>query len=200
MGTGYASRGFLSIAVAPSSDQWKKMRRVVASEVIDPSRLCWLFEKRTEEADNLVRYVYNQCVSGAVVDVRVAVRQYNGNVIRKMVFNKRYFGEGMKDGGPGVEQEEYIDALFSMLFVLYAFCVSDYMPSLRRFGLNEHEKIMKVAIKIVNKYHDPIIDKRKWREGKKKEAEDFLDILISVKDSNGKPLLSTKEIKVQTTV
>ncbi|KAJ4958823.1 hypothetical protein NE237_025934 [Protea cynaroides] len=199
MGTEYTSLGFLSIAVAPSGDQWKKMRRVVASEVINPSRLRWLLEKRTEEADNLVRYVHNQCISGAVVDVRVAVRQYSGNVIRKMMFNKRYFGEGRKDGGAGVEEEEYIDALFTVLSVLYAFCVSDYMPSLRRFDLNGHEKIMKEAIKIVNKYHDPIIDERirDWKEGKKNEAEDLLDILISVKDSNGKPLLSTEEIKAQ---
>ncbi|XP_043693876.1 phenylalanine N-monooxygenase-like isoform X1 [Telopea speciosissima] len=200
MGTEYSSRGFLSVAVAPWGDQWKKMRRVVASEVINPMRLRWLLEKRTEEADNLLYYIYNQCSSGgSVVDVRVAVRQYSGNVIRKMMFNKRYLGDGRKDGGPGVEEEEYMDALFTVLSLLYAFCVSDYMPSLRRFDLNGHEKIMKEAIRVVNKYHDPIMDERiqEWREGKKKENEDLLDILISMKDSNGKPLLSTEEIKAQ---
>ncbi|KAJ4953421.1 hypothetical protein NE237_030253 [Protea cynaroides] len=199
MGTEYSSRGFLSIAVAPWGDQWKKMRRVVASEVINPARLRWLLEKRREEADNLVYYVYNQCTSGAIVDVRVAVRQYSANVIRKMMFNKRYLGEGRMDGGPGVEEREYVDALFTVLSLLYAFCVSDYMPSWRRIDLNGHEKIMKEAIKIVYKYHDPIIDERiqEWREGKKKEAQDLLDVLISVKESNGKPLLSTEEIKAQ---
>ncbi|KAJ4954018.1 hypothetical protein NE237_030850 [Protea cynaroides] len=199
MGTEYSSRGFLSIAVSPSGDQWKKMRRVVASEVINPYRVRWLLQKRTEEVDNLVHYVYNQCISGPVVNVRVAVRQYSGNVIRKMMFNKRYFGEGRKDGGAGVEEEEYLDALFIVLSLLYSFCVSDYMPCLRRFDLNGHEKIMKEAIRIVNKYHDPIIDERirEWREGKKKEVEDLLDALISAKDSNGEPLLSTEEIKAQ---
>ncbi|XP_042478899.1 phenylalanine N-monooxygenase-like [Macadamia integrifolia] len=199
MGTEYSSRGFLSIAVAPWGDQWKKMRRVVASEVINPNRLRWLLEKRTEEADNLVHYVYNQCISGSIVDVRVAVRQYSGNVIRKMMFNKRYFGEGRMDGGPGVEEEEYVDSLFTVLSLLYAFCVSDYIPSLRKFDLNGHEKIMKEAIKIVDKYHDPIIEERiqEWREGKKKETQDLLDILISMKDTNGKPLLSNEEIKAQ---
>ncbi|KAJ4942665.1 hypothetical protein NE237_016365 [Protea cynaroides] len=98
MGTEYTSCGFLSTTVAPSGDQWKKMKRVVASAVINPSRLRWLLKKRTEEADNLVRYVHNQCISGAIVDVRVAVRQYSGNVIRKMMFNKRYFGEGRMEG------------------------------------------------------------------------------------------------------
>nr|DAD25787.1 TPA_asm: hypothetical protein HUJ06_027255 [Nelumbo nucifera] len=222
MGTQYSSRGFLSIAVAPWGDQWKKMRRVVASEVITPARLRWLLDKRVEEADNLIRYIFNQCNSsnsklngtmaaraaGGVVDVRVAVRQYSGNVIRKMMFNKRYFGQGSPDGGPGAEEIEHVDALFTVLSLLYAFCVSDYMPCLRWLDLNGHEKIMKKAIRIVNKYHDPIIDDRikKWRgcgkdvfsSATKKEPQDLLDVLISAKDTDGKPLLSSEEIKAQT--
>ncbi|KAJ4953329.1 hypothetical protein NE237_030161 [Protea cynaroides] len=170
MGTEYSSCGFLSIAVSPSGDQWKKMRRVVASE------------KRTEEADNLVRYVHNHCISGAVVNIRVAVRQYIGNVIRKMMFNKRYFGERRKDGRASVEEEDYLDALFTVLSLLYSF-----------------GKIMKEAIRIISMYHDPIIDERirERREGKKKEVEDLLHALILVKDSNGEPLSSTEEIKTQ---
>ncbi|KAJ4976575.1 hypothetical protein NE237_001681 [Protea cynaroides] len=199
MATKYASRGFLSTIFSPSGDQWKKMKRVLVSEVINPFRVRWLLGKRTEEADNLVRYVYNQCISGVNVNIRVATRQYTGNAIRKMLFNKRYFGDGRNDGGPGVEEEEYMDAVFTVLSLVNTFCVSDYLPFLRRFDLNGHEKIMKEAIRIVNKYHDPIIDERirEWREGKKNEVEDLLDALISVKDSNGKPLLSTEEIKGQ---
>ncbi|OVA00032.1 Cytochrome P450 [Macleaya cordata] len=212
MGTEYSSRGFLSVAVAPWGDQWKKMRRVVASEVITSARLKWLLEKRTEEADNLVFYIHNQCKKsrfdlknsingGAVIDLRLTVRQYSGNVIRKMMFNKRYFGEGRKDGGPSFEEEEHVDALFTVLSFLYAFCVSDYLPCLRWLDLDGHEKIMKKAIRVVNKYHDPIIDERirQWRsDGFIKEPEDLLDVLISLKDVNGKPLLSTEEIKAQT--
>ncbi|XP_042504321.1 tryptophan N-monooxygenase CYP79A68-like [Macadamia integrifolia] len=209
MGTEYSSRGFLSIAVSPWGDQWKKMRRVVASEVITPGRLRWLHDKRIEEADNLVRFVYNQCNTigggGAIVDVRVAVRQYSGNVIRRLMFNKRYFGEGREDGGPGVEEEEYVDAVFTVLSLLYAFCVSDYLPWLRWLDLDGHEKKMKKAIKVVNKYHDAVINERlrEWRDGKegwcdpKRQPEDLLDVLISVKDDKGKPLLSTEEVKAQ---
>ncbi|KAJ4959195.1 hypothetical protein NE237_026306 [Protea cynaroides] len=202
VGTEYTSHGSLSIVVAPSNDQRKKMRRVVASEVSNPYRLCWLLEKRFKEVDNFVCFVHNQCISGAVVDVRVVVRQYCGKVIRKMMFKKIYFGEGKKDGGAGVKEEEDINSPFTMLSVMYAFCLFDYMPSLRRSDLNGHEQIMKEAIKIVNKCHDPIIDERvrAWREGKKKEAEDLLAILLSIKDSKGKPFLSAEEIKAQAAV
>ncbi|KAK9192498.1 hypothetical protein WN944_003190 [Citrus x changshan-huyou] len=96
MGTEYSSRGFLSIAVVPLGQQWKKMRKVVASHVLCSARLHSLLFKRREEADNLVRFVYNQCCksgSGSVVNVRHAARQYCGNVMRNMMFNRRYFGE-----------------------------------------------------------------------------------------------------------
>ncbi|KAI3964954.1 hypothetical protein MKW92_048951 [Papaver armeniacum] len=213
MGTEYSSRGFLSVAVAPLGDQWKKMRRVVASELMSPLRLRWLHDKRSEEADNLVRYIYNQCIDnaittddvGGVVNVRKASRMYSGNVIRKLMFNIRYFGKGRKDGGPGAEEEEHVQALFNVLSLLYAFSVADFMPSLRWLDLDGHEKLMKKASKIVNSYHDPIIEDRikQWRSAdgtrfiNKKEPQDLLDVLISLKDAEGIPILSTDEIKAQ---
>ncbi|KAI4325964.1 hypothetical protein MLD38_031322 [Melastoma candidum] len=54
------------------------------------------------------------------------------------------------------------------------------------------------------KYHDPIVEQRirEWRnsgDNANKEPQDLLDVLISLKDSNGQPLLATDEIKAQTT-
>ncbi|XVF00343.1 hypothetical protein REPUB_Repub03eG0277000 [Reevesia pubescens] len=203
MATEYSSRRFLTIAVVPWGDQWKKMRKVVASEIVTPTRLRWLLEKRTEEADNLVRFIHNQCKSnaGAAINLRLAMRHYSGNVIRKMMFNKRYFGEGRKDGGPEYEEEEHVESLFTVLVRLYSFILSDYVPSLRALDLEGHEKIVSKAMRIVNDYHDPLIDERvkEWKEGKMKEPDDLLDAFILAKDSNGKPALSVEEIKAQCT-
>ena len=209
MASEYSSGGFLTTAVVPWGDQWKKMRRVLASNVINPSTFRWLHDKRVEEADNLVRYVYNQCkistsnnCLGSVINVRNTVRQYSGNAIRKMILNTRYFGEGKKDGGPGVEEEQHVESLFTVLAHLYAFSLSDYFTWLRVLDIDGHEKTVREAMNTINKYHDPIVDQRveQWRNGEKKEAEDLLDVFISVKDSNGEPLLSVAEIKAQCTV
>ncbi|KAK6271530.1 hypothetical protein POUND7_008628 [Theobroma cacao] len=207
MATEYSSRRFLTIAVVPWGDQWKKMRRVVTCEIVSASKLHSLLENRTEEADNLVRFIYNQCKSNggdnstasAVVNLRLAMRQYSGNVIRKMIFNRRYFGEGRKDGGPGYEEEEHVESLFTVLKHLYSFILSDYIPWLRSFDLEGHEKTVRKAMKIVNDYQDPLIDERvqEWREGKRTESEDLLDAFILAKDSNGKRALSIEEIKAQ---
>ncbi|KAE8655296.1 Isoleucine N-monooxygenase 2 [Hibiscus syriacus] len=205
MAADLTTKGFLTTALVPMGDQWKKMRKVLVNEMLAPIRHRWLQEKRDEEADNLVRYVYNLCVSaGGLVNVRVASQQYCGNVPRNILFSRRYFGEGKEDGGPGFEEEEHVSAVFTILAYLYSFCVSDYMPRLRRLDLDGHEKVMKEALRIIGKYHDPIIDERiqQWKNGEKteeKKADDLLDVLISLKDKKGGILLTPDEIKAQLT-
>ncbi|GLT55161.1 hypothetical protein SLA2020_283060 [Shorea laevis] len=97
-----------------------------------------------------------------------------------MMFNKRYFGKGGKDGGPGFEEVEHLESLWTLLAHIYAFAVSDYIPWLRALDLDGHEKIVTEAMRIVTGYEGPIIDERvrQWRDGKRKEAEDLLDAFI----------------------
>ncbi|MCL7030958.1 hypothetical protein MKW94_025889 [Papaver nudicaule] len=208
MGTEYMTRGYLTTVFVPYGEQWKKMRRIISSELVSPARLDWLFEKRNEEDNNLVFYIYNQCVNsvdggGEVVDVRLAIRHYTGNVVRKMIFNTRYFGKGRKDGGPGIEEVEHIDSVSKGLSFVYAFCISDFLPYMRWLGFEGHEKIMKETRKVIHKYHDPLIDERiqQWSNKKdgqmpKKVPGDLLDVLISL-EADGKPVLSTEEIKAE---
>ncbi|KAL0736551.1 hypothetical protein Bca4012_012761 [Brassica carinata] len=207
MGTEYSSRGYLTIAVEPQGEQWKKMRRVVSSHVTSHQNFRSTLEQRTEEADNLVRHINNLCVKNhgngsEVIDIRLVVRQYSGNVARKMLLGVRHFGKGSKDGtGPGFEEIEHVDSLFKVVTHLYAFALSDYVPWLRFLDLEGHEKVVSGAMRNVSKYNDPFVDKRleQWRNGKMNEPQDFLDMLILAKDTDGKPALSDEEIKAQVT-
>nr|XP_027069275.1 phenylalanine N-monooxygenase-like [Coffea arabica] len=204
MATQHSSRGYLSMAVSPLGPQWKKMRKMYTTHLITPSRLRWLLEKRNQEADNYVSFIFNQCnksssSDGSVINVRTALRHYVSNVIKRIIFSKRYFGEGGKDGGPGKEEEEHVEIVFKLLKYMFAFGVSDYLPWLRVLDIQGHEKSVKKAMRILNKHHDPIIEERirLWRDGKKKEPEDLLDVMITLKDETEKSLLSEEEIKAQ---
>ncbi|XP_061350516.1 isoleucine N-monooxygenase 2-like [Gastrolobium bilobum] len=195
----HVSSGYLTTALVPFGEQWKKMKKVLRNDLLSPLRHQWLHDKRMEEADNLVRYIYNQCKNGGLVNVRVAAQSYSGNVIRRLVFNKRYFGKGKEDGGPGFEEMEHVQALFIVLKYIFAFSVSDYLPCLRGLDLDGHEKIMKNAVMILKKYHDSIIEERiqQWKKGEKKDEDDLLDVLISLKDADNNALLTEEEIKSQ---
>ncbi|KAK7393815.1 hypothetical protein VNO78_22379 [Psophocarpus tetragonolobus] len=108
-------------------------------------------------------------------------------------------GNGKKDGGPNCEEVEHIDAIFTLLRYIYDFRVADYIPCLRGLDLDGNQGRVKEAIKIMNKYHNPIIEQRikEWNDGSKIDCEDFLDILISLKDAHNNPLLTTQQIKAQ---
>ncbi|CAM8922801.1 unnamed protein product [Rhodiola kirilowii] len=196
------SRNYLTVIFPPNGEQWKKMRKVMMSEILSSSRHKWMHDKRMEEADNLVKYVYHQSIGGSV-DVRSATRHYAANVIRKMVFNTRHFGQATVDGSPGAAEEEHVAAIFLSLKYFYSFCISDYYPFLEGLDIDGHEKYVKEAYKMVNNLHDPIIDGRieQWQQQDHdglKEPQDLLDVMISLKDPNGNPLLSSEEIKAQT--
>ncbi|KAM7489644.1 hypothetical protein LguiB_027128 [Lonicera macranthoides] len=198
-----ASGGYMTTVFSPMGEQWKKMRRILATEILSKNRHKWLINQRNEEADHLVHHVYNQACSdltGGIVNVRVIAQHYCGNVMRKLIFSKRFFGDGMQDGGPGAEEEEHINALFTILMYTFSFCVSDYVGFLRgRFDLDGHENIIRKAVESVRKYQDPLIDKRaqQWAKGTKTVKEDLLDVMISLQSEAGMTLLSVDEIKAQ---
>uniref|UniRef100_A0A0E0P5D3 Cytochrome P450 n=1 Tax=Oryza rufipogon TaxID=4529 RepID=A0A0E0P5D3_ORYRU len=177
-----------------TGDQWKKMRRVLVSEILSSAMERRMLGQRVEEADHLVNYVYSNCNNGTV-DVRHVTRHFCGNIIRKLVFGRRHFDSGAGNIGPGRDEEAHIDALFTALDYLGAFPISDYFPSLVLNGL----------MNTFRRLHDPIIMLRmeEWRVlrrngDERREVADFLDVLISLEDAQGKPLLSLDEVKAET--
>ncbi|KAH7836455.1 hypothetical protein Vadar_001456 [Vaccinium darrowii] len=197
------SRGYRTMVITSMGEQWKKMRRVLTSEVLSGRRHQWLQGKRAEEADHLVKFVHNQSTDstkGGVVNVRVVAQHFCRNVMRKIIFSKRFFGNGRADGGPGVEEEEHVNAMFTILSRLYDFSASDYIPFLRgHVDLESREKILKMATASVAKYQDPKVDERirEWTKATRTEQDDLLDILIGLKQNDGSPLLSPEEMKAQ---
>ncbi|KAL2226674.1 valine N-monooxygenase 1-like [Sesamum indicum] len=196
-----ASNGYLTAIFSPNCDQWKKMRRVIASGVLSPTMHQWLHNKRSKEVDHLVKYVFKQSLTNGLVNVRVAAQHYCGNMTRKLIFNKRFFGTGMEDGDPGMEEEDHLHGVFTILKYVYGFGIGDYLPWLEVFDLDGHKRIIKDALKKVRKYQDPEIDQRveMWQQGMKKIQEDILDVFINLKDSNNNSLLSIEEIKAEIT-
>ncbi|RLN12083.1 tyrosine N-monooxygenase-like [Panicum miliaceum] len=193
------SRGYMGAIMSPYGDHWRKMRRVLTSEIACPSRHKWLHDNRADEANNLTRYVYNLAGagSGGAVDVRHVARHYCGNVVRRLVFGKRYFDEPQPDGGPGPLEVQHVDAVFTSLGLVYAFCVSDYLPWLLGLDLDGHEKMVREANELLTRLPDALIDERwrQWKSGEKQGLEDFLDVLITLEDAEAKPVLTIEEVK-----
>ncbi|CAN0902378.1 Valine N-monooxygenase 1 [Linum grandiflorum] len=199
VGSHAVSGGYKTTALVPYDDHWRKMRKVFASEILSPARHKWLHEKRAEEADNLVFYVNNHSGVHKSVNLRVVTQHYCGNLMRKIMFNKRFFGEPTADGGPGPKEVEHLEAVFETLKYVYTFSISNMLPFLRGLDLDGQGKLIKKANKTMRDYQNPIIDERirQWQSGERKEMEDLTDVFITLKDADGKPLLSRDEITNQ---
>ena len=205
--TDLVTSGHVTTVLVPYGDQWKKMKKILTTALLSSHKHLWLQDRRTEEADNLMFYVYNKSKTvnngvAGLVNIRSVAKHYCGNVIRKILFNKRYFGKGRKDGGPGFEEEEHVDSIFILLKYVYAFSISDFIPPLRRLDLDGHQKKVREALNVMKKYHDPIVQERvkQWNDTPKIDEQDWLDILISLKDADNKPLLTMEEISAQIVV
>ncbi|WVZ94907.1 hypothetical protein U9M48_040736 [Paspalum notatum var. saurae] len=209
--SGSFSFGYKGSILSPYGEQWKKMRRVLTREILSTSMERLLQRRREEEADYLVRFVYSlQQQAGGLVNVRHVAQHFCGNMIRTLVFGKRHFfapsPAGGAAAGPGPEEEKHVTALFTLLNYVYSFSVSDYMIPAWIVGLDldGHEKVAKGVMNTLNRLHDPIIEERihEWsslrRSGGKRETRDFLDVLVSLLDSEGQPFLSLDEIRAQT--
>ncbi|KAJ1261741.1 hypothetical protein BS78_09G054500 [Paspalum vaginatum] len=204
------SFGHKSCSQSPYGAQWKKMRRVLTSEILSTSMEQRLQRRRAEEADHLVRFVYSQCCSttpgNSIVNVRHVAQHFCGNMIRRLMFGKRHIvGMSPLPLSAGPQEVAQVDALFTLVNYMDSFFVSDYIPT-TCIGLDidsRHKKVAKGAMKTLNRLHDPIIEERihEWatllRRGEKGETRDFLDVLVSLQDSEGQPLLSLDEIKAQ---
>ncbi|KAL6637154.1 hypothetical protein ACP70R_024726 [Stipagrostis hirtigluma subsp. patula] len=201
------SYGYKAASLTTFEYQWKKMKRILTSEILSPAMECKLHDKRLEEADHLIRYVYNliNITHESSIDVRHVAKHFCGNMVRRLVFGKRYFSEQPTTsiGGPGLEEMEHVDALISLVNHVYSFCMSDYFPCLVGLDLDGHQKIAKRVVSILDRLHDPIIRERmhEWsshpKGGDKRDVADFLDVLISLQDEDGHQLLSFEEIKAQ---
>ncbi|PWA64212.1 cytochrome P450 [Artemisia annua] len=195
------SDGYLNTYLAPMGDHWKKMRKILSSDILSLIRLKWLQNKRDEEADYLVRYIYNRCqtnveVTKGVMNVRVIVQQYANTIIRKMIFGRRYLGKGSADGGPGDEDIEHADSLATIAAYVFGFCVTDYFPWLRWItDFDGHEKIIRDSLLTARKYQDPLIDERikQWKDGVRTKEYDLLDVFINLEN----PQLNAATIKAQ---
>ncbi|KAK0579351.1 hypothetical protein LWI29_024973 [Acer saccharum] len=179
MSTEMTTRGYLTAALVPLGEQWKKMRRILTTKVVSQAKHQWFYAKRTEEADHLVRYVYNQIILGGLVNGLIQVIDLTLLPIYTTILRRL-----TKPTVLTIPTKPSACCIIFACHIIFACRI---------------KKAMKKVVEIVDKYHNPIIEERirQCRIGFKKEIEDLLDVFITLKDGASNPLLSTNEINAQ---
>ncbi|CAH2045395.1 unnamed protein product [Thlaspi arvense] len=201
--TNLLSHGYKDVAFSPYGESWKLMKKTMTNKLMSPATLNKTLGDRTLEADNIVTYLFNLSRSGTMrrpVNVRDIVLTYCHAVMMRMMFGQRHFDEAAEDGGLGPKEKEHMDAIYKALDCIFSFNVTNYIPFLRGWNIDGEEAEAREAVDILNGCNDPIIHERMrlWRnKGGKETEEDWLDILITLKNGQGMPLFTFDDIRAQ---
>lgn len=198
---------YKSMGLSPYGEQFMKMKRVISTEIMSVKTLNMLVAARTIEADNLIAYVNSMYQRSETVDVRELSRVYGYAVTMRMMFGRRHVTKKnvfSDEGRLGKAEKHHLEAIFNTLNCLPGFSPADYVERwLKGWNIDGQEERVTVNCNIVRSYNNPIIDERVelWREkGGKAAVEDWLDTFITLKDQNGKYLVTPDEIKAQCVV
>lgn len=182
------------IAFAPYGSHWRGMRKLCMFELLTPKRLEYFQQGRMDEVQCMVREVLEFSKTGKAVNLRDTFGALSSNTLTRMILGKRYFGAG--NAGPK-EAAEHKALIYEAFALINAFNIADYLPFLRPFDLQGHERGMKRIMKKVDKIYDAIIDEHRHRT-KIKNGEshtNFVDQLLSLPGENGEGQLKATTIK-----
>ncbi|KAL0712247.1 hypothetical protein Bca4012_019225 [Brassica carinata] len=195
----YISCGYKGVVFDEYGERQMKMKKVMTSELMSTKALDLLRDVRNMESDNLLAHVLNLYKKGGLVNVRDIVCTHTHNVKMRLLFGRKHFKETTKDGSLGPMEKEHFDAIFKALDCFFSFYIADYYSFFRGWNLQGEEVVLREAVDVIAKYNKMIIDEKidLWRknyDANKNVPKDWLDILFTLKDDKGKPLLTPEEI------
>lgn len=191
--------GGQDIAFSPYGAHWRTMRRLCLFELLTPKRLEFFKQGRINEVQCMVKEVLACSKANKSINLRDTFGGLSSNTLTRMILGKRHFGPG--DSGP-LEAAEHKALIYAAFALINAFNVGDYLPFLRRFDLQGHERAMRKIMSRVDEIYDTIINehcqKRKVggpQDGSEESHSNFVDQLLSLPGENGEERLKRTTIK-----
>ncbi|KAL0926821.1 hypothetical protein M5K25_003072 [Dendrobium thyrsiflorum] len=156
-----------SLGSAPYGPQWRDMRRIATIEVLSGHRLSFFSAVRADEAQALAHRLFLDTTLEDFTRVELRSRLFGlaMNVMMKMMFGKRYYGEESGDG-EARRFRELVEESFTI-----AFNVGDFLPSvLGWFTLRRVQSRMAHIQNYKDKFMQALVEERR-RKLKKEEQE-----------------------------
>ncbi|ONK72724.1 uncharacterized protein A4U43_C04F22480 [Asparagus officinalis] len=168
---------------SPYGPKWRMLRRVFLHELLNNKNLDSFSTRRQEEVDRMVRELYTKRSS----PINVGEQAFAAflNLLTSMLWGGTLEWEG---NGAGFRQ-----VVIEAVELLGRPNVSDFIPMLAWFDLQRIEREIKKRVLWLDKLYDSIIDERMKlvAVGEKNCSQDFLSILLKIKEDAKIPLTMT---------
>ncbi|KAH9330385.1 hypothetical protein KI387_002493, partial [Taxus chinensis] len=160
---------------APYGAYWRNVRKICVLELLSSKRIHFFQPKRTREISKAINSLFQQGLDHNIINMSQFIFQLTFNLLLGMILGDQSFGDNSAISY--AEMKRTIEESF----VLHgAICIGDYIPWLKRFDLQGHEKAMKIVQRKLDSYLQRIVEKHRENESNKDEDQmDFIDVLIS---------------------
>jgi len=172
----------------PYGPYWRELRKIVTLEILTTRRVEQLQHVRVSELQNSIKELHDvwcsqKSESGyALVELKQWFSHLAFNMVLRMVVGKRYFGGENLDNE---KAQRCVKAVEEFMRLLGVFAVGDAVPWLRWFHFGGHEKAMKETAKELDSIIGEELEEHRKRKGlgeKDDEAQDFMEVMISLLD------------------
>ncbi|CAN6709053.1 unnamed protein product [Malus baccata var. baccata] len=170
------SFGQSSPIFAPYGDLWRSLRKICVFELLSATRVQSFRSVREEEVRNLIESIGSMSHEGLAINFRDRCCSFTSGVVSKAAFGKK-----CKD------QKEFLSLLDEILKLGSGFDIPDLFPSLSFLGfITGSIPALKDIKSKLNTILERIINDHKIKSNDKavEEEENFVDVLLKLKDSN----------------
>ncbi|KMT16994.1 hypothetical protein BVRB_2g041990 [Beta vulgaris subsp. vulgaris] len=166
--------GTLDIAFSNYGVEWRKMRKIFATEMMSNSRLDASYHLRKKQVKKMIDDTYKK--AGQIIDVGELAFSTIGSSVMRMIW-----GDTLIGGESSVIDSEFRAVVNKQLELLGTPNISDFFPLLARFDLQGIEHRMK----IISRRNEEILDKAINRHSiaKNVQCRDFLGYLLQLTKS-----------------
>ena len=169
---------YTTLVSAPYGDHWRNLRRISALEIFSTNRLNMFLGIRRDEIKHLLRRLSNNSIQGfAKVELKSMFSELTFNIIMRMVGEKRYYGEDVKDVE---EARQFREIMNEIVKLAGASNPGDFVAVLRWIDLGGLEKKLKGLAKRTDVFLQSLIDEVRNKE---EEGNTMIDHLLSMQKS-----------------
>lgn len=172
----YLSYGLKGIAFSDYGPYWRGVRKLCTSELLCGAKINAMSTMRREELSVLVQSLKDIAEAGGVANISAMVGSLSASITCRMVIGKKY-----ADGD--LDKRGFAAVVHEGMRLAGAFNIGDFIPYVAALDLQGLRRDMKAFNKVFDDFFEKIIDEhvKERREGKKQH--DFIDVMLSLMDS-----------------
>ncbi|KAF8389483.1 hypothetical protein HHK36_026178 [Tetracentron sinense] len=182
------SYGGLDIVWSPYGAHWRMLRKVCVREMLNNARLDALYCLRRREVRHMVTQVYSNIGTHVEVGEQMLLTMFD--VMASMLWGGTLKGE--ERNHVSAEFRQYMEKFIGLLWTPN---VSDFFPAIAWLDIQSVGRRMKKVVLWFDRVFESVIDQRlktevldgEERRKNDNESNDFLQILLRVKDQGDTP-------------